>query len=194
MKYVDPDGEIFVESPSMKKRADPNAERGYVISVSSYREPGLLARRMLPAVDRSRAESGISNDKGDMSLVENFPSADIWLLGNPEKRGPRVDRLTMEIYASAFDGEINENGNRMVVPSEQTYRQVRNRIGAIWGLVAYLTNRGSRFFINTKNGGIPLAENISIGQEWNNLSKEEQDTIANTIKQFAQEDKIKYIE
>jgi hypothetical protein len=192
VKLTDPDGKIFVESPEMKKNKDPNNERGYKINVSFYASAKIFVQ-LLPAVDRSRSESGIQGDKGEMSLVENFPSADVWLLGNPERRGPVVDRLAMEIYIAGFGGEMNENG--MIAPSGQSYKQVRNRIGAIWGLVAYLTNKGSDSINAVKNDrGLPLADDLSIGQEWANLTQEERDIIRNTIKEFAQEGKINYIE
>jgi hypothetical protein len=192
LKYTDPDGKIFVESPGMKKKEDPNNERGYKISFSFYGDTKVFAQ-LLPALDQSRSESGIQNDKGEMSLVENFPSNDIWLLGNPEKRGPVVDRLTMEIYITAFGGEMNEKG--MMAPNGQNYNQVRNRTGAIWGLVAYLTNKGSNSINDLKKGrGLPLAENVAIGQEWWNLTEEEKDIISNTIKGFAEEGKINYID
>jgi hypothetical protein len=99
----------------------------------------------------------------------------------------------MEIYIAGFGGEMNENG--MIAPSGQSYKQVRNRIGAIWGLVAYLTNKGSDSINAVKNDrGLPLADDLSIGQEWENLTQEERDIIRNTIKEFAQEGKINYIE
>jgi hypothetical protein len=192
VKYTDPDGRIFVESPGMKKNKDPNNERGYKINFSFYGDTKVFVQ-LLPALDRSRSESGIQGDKGEMSLVENFPSANIWLLGNPERRGPVVDQLAMEIYIASFGGEMNENG--MTAPNGQNYKQVRNRIGAIWGLVAYLTNKGSDSIGAVKNEGrLPLADNVSIGQEWANLDQEEKNIIGNTIEKFTQEGKIKYIE
>ena len=67
--------------------------------------------------------------KGDyIRLVNVFVQEDV--------RDPIEDQKTFEIYKEIFGGEITKD-KKLITPKNQSYNQVRNRIGFIFGLVSW---------------------------------------------------------
>jgi hypothetical protein len=161
----------------MKNKSDPSNNRGYRISFSNYSLSDVdFFKKLIPLPnsksDKSRDEGGIENDKGNYSLFNGgfLNNNDVLLLRNPEKRGPIADEKAMEIYAECFGGKINDG--ILEAPKEQNYKQVRNRIGFIYGLVADQISRG------WKNSAL---WSLTMGSEYENLPMEDRELIINTI-------------
>jgi hypothetical protein len=187
VKYVDPDGRFQTESPLQKKNSDTNNERGYQVSVSNHSNATWFVdlitgwTSVLSKSELSRSESGIKNDDGNFSLSGGLADIEIFLLRNPENKGAIADKKAMEVYAAAFGGEIKDG--ILTAPKDHTYSQVRNRMGVIWGLVAYTIGHGGN--------QTALMEGVTLGDEWNNLSGEDKKIIVDMVNQFIKNGDLK---
>jgi RHS repeat-associated protein len=194
--FVDPTGLIEIESPAAKEK-DPNGkDRGYKVTISDYHLNAVnfyieIIRTYCPIIlsddKRSRSESGIPNDTGRSHIRGLTPGYhDTFLFnGNEEKLGPVADKMTMSLYQKAFGGEIIDG--TLYTPKDHSYKEVRNRIGYIWGIVSYFVGD------HGINGSGPVyADGLSVGKEKDNLSDEDIETIDNVLKSSLEETSTKF--
>jgi hypothetical protein len=171
-----------------KNKSDTNNDRGYQVSVSNHSNVAWFANLItkwtsaLSKSELSRSESGIKNDNGNFSLSGGLKDAEIFLLRNPENKGPIADQKAMEVYAAAFGGEIKDR--TLTAPKNHSYNQVRNRMGVIWGLVAYTIGHGGK-------SAAPM-EGVTLGDEWNNISNEDEKIIIDMVNQFIKNGDLKF--
>ena len=200
VRYTDPDGRFEVESPYMKNKRDPTGNEGYTVKQSNWnfvetlwiRSIGNMISESAGTSSKSNAsrDAGITYDKGyftftrrvfkqdgsygyDKEMQGDFISV-VSILGNFEKKGPAADQWTFKIYADLFGGEI-KNG-KLIAPKDQTYSQVRNRVGCIFGLVAWELSKSKR------SGNFSLADGLNVSEEYYNLPQKERDLIVREIK------------
>ena len=161
--YIDPDGKFEVESPYQKNKDDPYDSRGYQVRPSCWNLwfttycrilPDLIAKKPLSSTtDNKSRNANIPFDRGyfvmsqrnhhsDGSFEYKY-AGDYYPVGSvlisEDIRGPIADQKTFEIYTKLFGGIISDN--ILLTPKGQSYSQVRNRIGFIFGLVAYAISR-----------------------------------------------------
>ena|GEM_PF-6419233 len=184
VRYIDPDGRFQIESPYEKAKRDPDGKTGYEVKPSKYDTYYLLFVEQIPALFRkvdfldlsydsksykSRFTSEIEDDTGTFSL-DKFYRESSFLLRTPKKRGPVADKLTFEIYIKLFGGEI-KNGELRAKHGD-VYKDVRNRLDAIYGFVAFVIGGNGNF--------IAIFDSFT-GKGYFNLPEEEQRKIKDEI-------------
>lgn len=208
VKYTDPDGRFEVESPYQKNKNDPDNSRGYFVIPSCWNIWYTTYCRVLQdwigkefictTTDNLSRDANIPFDRGYFVLSrrihfsdgsfeydytgEYYPIADVLIA--EDIRGPIADKMTFEIYTKLFGGIIKDNV--LLTPKNQSYSQVRNRIGFIFGLVSYLISR--------KYNHCVFIEGITFSDEYYNLTSHEKELIISKIEEMKKNGELKYVE
>jgi hypothetical protein len=174
--------------PTSWSRSDESRTEGGVAD-----DRGNFSLLDLYTIDFSLSGKELANSLPDKQLQSEFPdnfklsgnnNLDIYLFDTPQKRGPIADQKSMEIYVECFGGKIE--AGVLTAPKEQSYRQVRNRMGFIYGLVAYqIGSHGNR-------RDVTLIEGVTFGAEYNNLSEDDRLIIIDAINVKIQSGDLSY--